>query len=316
MFQDSQSPTSTNNVLGTENRCALAYRKEHGFYDSSQVSLYTDAADRQAWLCANCRAQSKIILSSYLAQAKRFIELGGDPEQPQGSYPRKEQLSETDSSPVGHLWAQAEKKVSERCDACGHLLEVGYSTKHQSWLCREHFNHHNVEDMIFGQKVLTNHKCHFDGVEGFNHSLYDGNLVQYDTRFGLYLCDKCIKSSDDVIANMLDRMKSRQTFLETFQQRYHDNDAIDTNEQGGKQSHLEYSFELMDPEFMLRVAHVLWVGKQKYGAYNWHSIPMEENIGRAMYHLEQALLGQDHSEDHFANAVCRVMFAAWKAEHV
>lgn len=240
-------------------------------------------------------------------------------------------------SPIGHLYAQAEKKVSDRCDACGHLLEVGYSTKHQAWLCREHFNHSMVEQMIFSQKVAgpyvaiqTDHKCHFDVME-FSHEFYDGSTVKYDTRFGIYLCAKCMKSSDDVIANGLDRMKNRQAsivggpavspFDNTWSEQvvktaYHDNDAIDTNEQGGKQSHLEYRFDLIEPEFMLRMAHVLHTGALKYGDRNWQSIPMDHNIGRAIYHLEMALQGLDHSEDHFANAACRVMFAMLTAHGV
>lgn len=180
-----------------------------------------------------------------------------------------------------NLWTQAEKKVSDRCEACGHLLEVGYSTKHQAWLCREHFNHSNVEQMIFSQKVA-----------------------------GPYVADQTIVGGPAV--SPFDNTWSEQVVKTA----YHDNDAIDTNEQGGKQSHLEYRFDLIEPEFMLRMAHVLHTGALKYGERNWQSIPMDHNIGRAIYHLEMALQGLDHSEDHFANAACRVMFAMLTAHGV
>lgn len=92
----------------------------------------------------------------------------------------------------------------------------------------------------------------------------------------------------------------------------HDNDEIVTNEQGGKQSKLEYSYELLEPSWLRDVAHVLYQGKQKYGARNWQSIPdYREHLGRAMYHIQQAMEDMDHSEMHFANATCRLMFADW-----
>lgn len=92
----------------------------------------------------------------------------------------------------------------------------------------------------------------------------------------------------------------------------HDNDEIVTNEQGGKQSKLEYAYELLDPNWLRDVAHVLYQGRLKYGAYNWQNITdYREHLGRAMYHIQQALEDKDHSEMHFANATCRLMFADW-----
>jgi len=91
---------------------------------------------------------------------------------------------------------------------------------------------------------------------------------------------------------------------------HHDNDEIVTNALGGKQSKLEYRMDLLEPEMLLRVSHVLYTGANKYGAHNWRNITdYREHLGRAMYHITQALADTDQSEDHFANAICRVMFA-------
>lgn len=109
---------------------------------------------------------------------------------------------------------------------------------------------------------------------------------------------------------------SLEVFMTEFDKRLHNNDEIVTNEQGGKQSKLEYAFELIEPEFSKRMAHVLYTGMQKYGARNWQNIPVDVHIGRAMYHLTQALEGLDQSEDHYANAACRVMFAMLTAKNV
>lgn len=87
-------------------------------------------------------------------------------------------------------------------------------------------------------------------------------------------------------------------------------DTIDTNEQGGKQTKSFFKSELLDPVFLLQVSNVLKEGAEKYGRDNWHNIPVDNHLGRALTHLLLWLAG-DRSENHFANAACRIMFAAW-----
>lgn len=121
--------------------------------------------------------------------------------------------------------------------------------------------------------------------------------LQYNEKYKAYLCNAHFNH-----ANTGDMLSARAIIL-------HNNDQIDTNSAGGKQSHLEYAFEEIEPEFIKAVAHVLWQGKEKYGSKNWRNIPHDIHLGRAMYHIEQALEGTDHSEHHYANATCRIMFA-------
>lgn len=137
-------------------------------------------------------------------------------------------------------------------------------------------------------------------------------LCKYDATENAWLCEDHYRhpNASDMILNTL-MISSAKT-----SEQHHNNDEIMSNEQGGKQSKLEYSFELLEPMMLKRVAHVLYTGKQKYGAKNWRNIPdHQEHIGRAMYHLTQALENIDHSEDHLANAVCRIMFAMWTQGH-
>jgi hypothetical protein len=74
------------------------------------------------------------------------------------------------------------------------------------------------------------------------------------------------------------------------------------------QSHVESRFDLVDPEAMLRLAHVLWYGAERYGVNNWRKIPQEQHIGRVIYHLVKHLEG-DRTEDHLGHAFTRAMFA-------
>jgi hypothetical protein len=193
--------------------------------------------------------------------------------------------------PVGNLYIQSEKKDGF-CEACGSArLMLGYSEKHKAWLCRDHFNHHNTEEMIFQRKQSIG-------------EFTDEDRADVDKTTAGILRET---PEPTIVGGPPFHLAKDWGFKPQ-----HDNDEIVTNEQGGKQSKLEYAFELMPPEALKRVAHVLYTGKLKYGANNWQNIPdAKEHLGRAMYHITQAIEGRDHSEDHMANAICRLMFAVW-----
>lgn len=81
-----------------------------------------------------------------------------------------------------------------------------------------------------------------------------------------------------------------------------------TNDKGGKQSHLSYRCDLLPPRATLAVAEVLDHGARKYGANNWHSIPVADHVNHAMVHLFAHLAG-DTQDDHLEHAACRLLMA-------
>ncbi len=90
--------------------------------------------------------------------------------------------------------------------------------------------------------------------------------------------------------------------------------AYEVTKDGGKQTRIVEAFELIDTRMMMRVAKVLAQGRDKYGAFNWKKIKdPEAHIGRAIRHLYLELARRRSEEvetdDHLANAVCRIMFA-------
>lgn len=90
---------------------------------------------------------------------------------------------------------------------------------------------------------------------------------------------------------------------------------IQTNEAGGKESKLEYRFDLVDPKAMFRMAHILHEGANKYGENNWRLLSSRDNINRAITHLYAAIydmeygLSKSDQDDHLGHALCRIMFA-------
>jgi hypothetical protein len=83
---------------------------------------------------------------------------------------------------------------------------------------------------------------------------------------------------------------------------------IITNEQGGKQSKLDHEWLDFDPSVMLRLAEISARGKAKYGERNWENISTADHINHAITHVYKHLAG-DKTEDHLANATCRLIFA-------
>jgi hypothetical protein len=80
------------------------------------------------------------------------------------------------------------------------------------------------------------------------------------------------------------------------------------NERGGKQSHLPYRFDLLEPQALFRVAEILASGADKYGEWNWLELSVEEILNHAIAHIYAYLAG-DHQDDHLGHAACRLHMA-------
>lgn len=84
------------------------------------------------------------------------------------------------------------------------------------------------------------------------------------------------------------------------------------NEAGGKQSLSKWRMDLMPPRAILAVGGVLYEGAEKYGENNWHKIPLDSHINKAIAHLYAYLAG-DRSDDHLGHAACRMLMAKEKS---
>lgn len=81
------------------------------------------------------------------------------------------------------------------------------------------------------------------------------------------------------------------------------------NEKGGKQSKVEYRFDLVDPQAMFAMCKVLKEGFDKYGSdENWRKIPVRDHLNHLIIHAYAALAG-DTSDEHLSHIMCRAMFA-------
>lgn len=80
------------------------------------------------------------------------------------------------------------------------------------------------------------------------------------------------------------------------------------NESGGKQSKLDYRFDLIDPSAMFALANICATGAEKYGEWNWRRIGVNDNLNHALAHIYAYLAG-DTQDEHLEHAFCRVMFA-------
>lgn len=84
--------------------------------------------------------------------------------------------------------------------------------------------------------------------------------------------------------------------------------AIVTNERGGKQSSTPYAFHLCPPEAMFSAAKTLAYGAERYGAENWRNIDIPDHLNHALQHIFGYLAG-DVSDEHLSHALVRLMFA-------
>jgi hypothetical protein len=81
-----------------------------------------------------------------------------------------------------------------------------------------------------------------------------------------------------------------------------------SNNQGGKQSKLDYRFDLIDPKAIFALAQVLHEGAQKYEKDNWRKITTEEHLNHALSHIYAHLAG-DKQDNHLSHAFTRLMMA-------
>lgn len=88
-----------------------------------------------------------------------------------------------------------------------------------------------------------------------------------------------------------------------------------TNEQGGKQSRLDFRFDLFDPKAMFNLAGILDYGAKKYGVNNWKQIPRNDHLNHALVHIYAYLEG-NRQDDHLGHAFCRLMFAIGTEEEI
>jgi hypothetical protein len=81
------------------------------------------------------------------------------------------------------------------------------------------------------------------------------------------------------------------------------------NEYGGKQSKVEYRFDLLDPLAMFEITKVLKEGFDKYGDdENWRRISVKDHLNHLLIHVYAYLAG-DRQDEHLSHAMCRAMFA-------
>jgi hypothetical protein len=81
-----------------------------------------------------------------------------------------------------------------------------------------------------------------------------------------------------------------------------------TNDAGGKQSKSLYRLDLLPAKATLAVGAVLDAGERKYGADNWHKIPLSDHLNHLLIHVYAYLAG-DRSDDHLGHMACRAMMA-------
>lgn len=86
------------------------------------------------------------------------------------------------------------------------------------------------------------------------------------------------------------------------------NEPMVVNASGGVQSKTYYRFDLMDPAAMLALGKLLKTGAEDHGVNNWHYIPTEDHLNKAMIHIVSWLAG-NREDDHLVHAFCRLMFA-------
>ena len=85
-------------------------------------------------------------------------------------------------------------------------------------------------------------------------------------------------------------------------------EEMTTNSQGGRQSKLDYRFDLIDTKAIFALANVLHTGEVRYGKDNWRKIDTESHLNHALSHIYAYLAG-DTQDSHMGHAFCRLMMA-------
>ena len=83
------------------------------------------------------------------------------------------------------------------------------------------------------------------------------------------------------------------------------------NKNGGKQSKIDYAFNLLDPHAMFALSAVLEYGASRYSRDNWRLISVEEHLNHALTHIF-AYMANDEQDDHLEHALCRLHMAVAK----
>lgn len=90
------------------------------------------------------------------------------------------------------------------------------------------------------------------------------------------------------------------------------NSPIEKNGEG-VQSEVKYSFHLLPPLAMARVAAILFSGENKYGRNQWTKLTdIDNHVGRAIGHCMAYLAGDTQEgtpDEHLCHALCRLLFA-------
>ena len=80
------------------------------------------------------------------------------------------------------------------------------------------------------------------------------------------------------------------------------------NYNGGRQSKLDYRFDLIDTKAIFALANVLHTGEQEYGKDDWRKIDTEDHLNHALSHIYAYLAG-DKQDNHLSHALCRCMMS-------
>jgi hypothetical protein len=86
-----------------------------------------------------------------------------------------------------------------------------------------------------------------------------------------------------------------------------DNEIV-SNAQGGKQSRLDYRFDLIDANAMFALAKVMHEGAQNYDVDNWRKIDTKSHLNHAQSHIWAYMAG-DKQDEHLSHAFTRLMMA-------
>ena len=82
----------------------------------------------------------------------------------------------------------------------------------------------------------------------------------------------------------------------------------------GKQTKIDFAFDLMCPQAMLALARVLQEGRERGRTEaGWKSLPTADHLNHALMHIFAHQIG-DRQEDHLQHAFCRLMMA-WSVEN-
>lgn len=80
---------------------------------------------------------------------------------------------------------------------------------------------------------------------------------------------------------------------------------IVTNEQGGKQSHTNRRFDLIDPHAHMLLARIFDYGAKRYEPDNWRKISVMDHLNHAELHMTLYRAG-DRQDDHLGHAMWRL----------